>query len=263
MGVVENRMLLAEQGIHGFLRKVYGEDYVRTLPIALAHFCFRNGPVEDMHAAPEVGLTDEHMKTLNKYMVDKLGLFVACLACEDERALVRILTPQMLYGSHWDSPDLYEELLEHGFNPKRLEIQKRLLDSVNLQADAKGEADRPRLGGLSSNDAGGRLEPCPYCGSEILECKDETRLAHYIDHSDLGTNRAVAKAAEVPVGVVSDLQHCVKGKISETRKRQAKAVADCLHVPPEELFSRDPYRSKVRCLECGATTSLSVWNMRA
>lgn len=128
---------------------------------------------------------------------------------------------------------------------------------------AEDEAEGFRFGGLLPNKDGDHLEPCPYCGSEILERKDETRLAHYIDRSDLGTNRAVAKAAEVPVGVVNDLQHCAKEAMTGTRKRQAKAVADCLHVPPEELFSRDPYRSKVRCTECGATTSLAVWNMRA
>ena len=37
----------------------------------LAVYAFRNGPVEDMHANGQ--LSDEDMKTLNKYMVDRLA----------------------------------------------------------------------------------------------------------------------------------------------------------------------------------------------
>ena len=87
----EHRNLLEEQGIDGFLREIGGDDYVRTLSIALAHFCFRNGPIESMHADPGIGLTEERMKTLNKFMVDKLGLFLLLLSCEDAGAINSIL----------------------------------------------------------------------------------------------------------------------------------------------------------------------------
>jgi hypothetical protein len=40
---------------------------------AITHFSFRNGPIEDMHADRNKNITDEDMKVLNKYMVNRLA----------------------------------------------------------------------------------------------------------------------------------------------------------------------------------------------
>ena len=105
----EHRKLLEEQGIEGFLKQVgkdiYGNDknYIRTLSIALAHFCFREGPIEGMHGDTSTGLTDVHMEILNKFMVNRLGLFFLLLACEDEKSLNHVLYGYKTRGEHWDN----------------------------------------------------------------------------------------------------------------------------------------------------------------
>ena len=71
------------------LKEISGDGYVRDLAISLAHLCFRNGPVEDMHA--EGKLDDTDMMELNKYMVDHLGLFLLLLGLSDFSSLKRVL----------------------------------------------------------------------------------------------------------------------------------------------------------------------------
>ena len=47
------------------------KDNIDTISIALTHYLFRNGPVEDMHS--EGKLSQEDMKTLNKFMVNRIA----------------------------------------------------------------------------------------------------------------------------------------------------------------------------------------------
>lgn len=47
------------------------KDKIDTISIALTHYLFRNGPVEDMHS--EGKLSQEDMKTLNKFMVNRIA----------------------------------------------------------------------------------------------------------------------------------------------------------------------------------------------
>ena len=42
----------------------------------MTHYAFRNGPVEDMHANGQ--LSQQDMKTLNKYMVNRICWAVVC-----------------------------------------------------------------------------------------------------------------------------------------------------------------------------------------
>lgn len=77
---------------------------------ALTHYAFRNGPVEDMHADGK--LTQEDMKTLNKYMVNRLAGILS--AVYEERWLQLELLYGFLqnYGIDWDKAEPDAEELE-------------------------------------------------------------------------------------------------------------------------------------------------------
>ncbi len=274
---IEHRKLLEEQGIEGFLKRigkdVYGDDrnYIRTLSIALAHFCFREGPIEGMHGDASSGLTDARMEILNKFMVNRLGLFLMLLACEDERSLNHILAGYKMRGRHWDSPDLFGELERFGIDPDRPGLMRRLLrepdpspeyrdysqgfldEAIGLrQAHRKHHPDEP-------------LRECPHCGSEILRRDPRTKLAYYVSRSDLGCNKDVAKAAGAPVTVVSDLQKWTGEKVRDmTPKRQehVASIARVLDTPIELLLKFHPESSTIRCDDCGASAPWHVWNSR-
>lgn len=263
----EHKKLLEEQGIEGFLREIGGgDDYIRTLSIALAHFCFRNGPIESMHADMTTGLTDDKMKTLNKYMVDRLGLFFMLLSCEDKDALNAVLSFSKVCGTEWDDPNLAGELKRHGIPADRPHLMRQLLrgsdhNSAETRPSDGGEADDDQL--YIEHSPHEPLRECPYCGSEILRRDARTRLAMFVDRSEQGSNKAVGKAAGVPVPVVSELQHYTEGEMTPTRRKQVNAIAEVLRVSPKMMLSFHPEGSTVHCVNCGATARWIMWNERA
>ena len=135
--------------------------------------------------------------------------------------------------------------------------EKRLLCELNREAQIRGYDEQPQQ--YQGNGCPRRSSVCPLCGSDILRYENKSRLAHFVDKSDLGFNYAVADAAGVPKAVVSDLQKFNGGKMSEKKKLQAEAVAKCLGVPSDILFSLDPDRSTVTCMDCGMRVPLSTW----
>lgn len=48
-------------------------DNLTMISKAITHFSFRNGPIEDMHASPKNQLSQDDMKTLNKFMVNRIA----------------------------------------------------------------------------------------------------------------------------------------------------------------------------------------------
>lgn len=84
------------------------KENIDGLSKAITHYAFRNGPVEDMHG--EGKLTQEDMKTLNKYMVNRLaGLFTEIT--EGNWLRIELLYNfYQMYGTDWDiaEPDLQE-----------------------------------------------------------------------------------------------------------------------------------------------------------
>ena len=260
---IEHRDLLEKEGIEGFLREIGGDGYVRTLSVALAHFAFRNGPVESMHSNLDIGLTEERMKTLNKFMVNRLGLFFLLLGCEDKDSINSVLAFHKQCGGQWDDPDLVGELERCGIDPERISIMRRLLgkseQGPQRGSGAKGGNAGSSLYGRSPYEA---LRPCPHCGSEVLHRDPRTRLAHYVDMGRL-SNKTVARMAGVPVAVVGELQHYTEARPTAKRQEQAAAVAEALKIPAEILFSFDPCGSRVRCDDCGASAPWASWNVRA
>ena len=268
----DHKKLLEEQGIEGFLRRIGksnrpGEGYIRTLSIALTHLCFRNGPIESMHADITTGLTDERMKVLNKYMVDKLGLFFLLLSVEDEESLNAILAFGKQCGTDWDDPNLFGELRKHGISSERPYLMRQLLRGPEAKrgegSSDDSDKEKPLSGWFQEHRPDEYLKPCPFCGSEILHRDARTWLAYYVSRSELGFNKDVARAAGVPGPVVSELQHYSTAPMTSKRKSQVDSIARVLNVPAEIMLSFHPEGSTVRCDSCGATAPWPVWNDRS
>lgn len=83
-------------------RRLLADENFDRLAVGLTHYFFRNGPVEDMHADGQ--LSENDMKILNKYMVDRVAR-VLLLAKENRwLELELLLSFHMQCGSTWDKP---------------------------------------------------------------------------------------------------------------------------------------------------------------
>ena len=106
-----------------FIKKYFDENncstaksnYLKTqtdsekLAKSLVHFVFRNGVIEDMHADKTKNITDEDMKVLNKYMMDRMYYFIELLR-EDKWLEIEYLKAIFeIYGSDWDAPERIDE----------------------------------------------------------------------------------------------------------------------------------------------------------
>lgn len=81
-----------------------------TISKAIVHYIFRNGPVEDMHADGK--LSQQDMKTLNQYMMDRVATLITLFKNNDYMRLLLFLQSQQYYGSGWDAPTLQIEELD-------------------------------------------------------------------------------------------------------------------------------------------------------
>jgi len=82
--------------------RLLSEKNIATISIALTHYLFRKGPVEDMHS--EGKLSQKDMKTLNKYMVNRIAGLLEAIYAEDWLKLELILNAYSMYGTDWDKP---------------------------------------------------------------------------------------------------------------------------------------------------------------
>ncbi|MGO1818221.1 MAG: hypothetical protein ACTH0S_00895, partial [Senegalia sp. (in: firmicutes)] len=81
-------------------------DNINIISKAVTHFAFRNGPVEGMHAHPNNQLSEEDMKLLNKFMVNRLA-YVFTLIIEERWIEFDILVRKIygVYGHNWDDAE--------------------------------------------------------------------------------------------------------------------------------------------------------------
>lgn len=84
------------------------KENIDGLAKALTHYIFRNGPVEDMHADGK--LSQEDMKTLNKYMVDRIAGILTAVSDGEWLKLELLYGFYQYYGRDWDAaiPDKQE-----------------------------------------------------------------------------------------------------------------------------------------------------------
>lgn len=81
---------------------------------ALTQYVFRSGPVEDMHAAGK--LTQEDMKTLNKFMVNRLAGIITAICDGKWVHLGLLLASFEKFSTNWDPAEPDMELLEFVFH---------------------------------------------------------------------------------------------------------------------------------------------------
>lgn len=83
--------------------RLLADENFDRFSIGLAHYFFRNGPVEDMHADGQ--LSENDMKILNKYMVDRIARVLLLAKKGRWFELELLLSFHMQCGSTWDKPD--------------------------------------------------------------------------------------------------------------------------------------------------------------
>ena len=81
---------------------------LEQISLALTHFCFRNGPIEDMHASPKNRLPSADMEVLNKFCYDKIFTFLTMMQQNKVAELEAIIQHGLSCGSNWDKPEYRE-----------------------------------------------------------------------------------------------------------------------------------------------------------
>jgi len=84
-------------------REIFKEKNISTIAKAITHFAFRNGPIEDIHADEAKKITDEDMKRLNKFMVNRLAYVFSLIVKEEWVKLAHLIQlKDSMFGSDWD-----------------------------------------------------------------------------------------------------------------------------------------------------------------
>lgn len=107
---MHNHNLEIYRGINEDLKRSLMEKDVAEISKAVAHYVFRNGPIEDMHANGQ--LSDGDMKILNKYMNNRIATLLHLLKEQDWLRLALFLDSYKYYGTEWDKPELQIEELD-------------------------------------------------------------------------------------------------------------------------------------------------------
>ena len=81
---------------------------IDMLSKGITQFAFRSGPVEEMHARGK--LTQKDMKTLNKYMVNRIAGLLEVTSKGDFNNLIKVLSFYAGLSSDWNKvkPDIKE-----------------------------------------------------------------------------------------------------------------------------------------------------------
>lgn len=89
-------------------KRLLKRENIDVISKAITHFAFRNGPIEDMHANNQ--LSENDMKTLNKYMVNRIAGLLSAIADNNWLQLELLLSYYRFFGIEWDKaePDLEE-----------------------------------------------------------------------------------------------------------------------------------------------------------
>lgn len=96
--------------------RLFNKDNIDTVSIALTHYLFRNGPVEDMHSDGK--LSQEDMKTLNKFMVNRIAGLLKTMDNGEWLKLELLLDFYKLYGTNWDKPIADTDEIDAIYNNK-------------------------------------------------------------------------------------------------------------------------------------------------
>ena len=92
---------------YAYLKELFFEKVdVDLFARFVVHYCFRNGPVEDMHAQGK--LSQEDMKTLNKYMVNSVAELFELAMSGEWLKFYLLYAYNSINGKNWDKaePDM-------------------------------------------------------------------------------------------------------------------------------------------------------------
>lgn|SRR5690625_125626 len=98
--------------------ELFNEDNLSEIAIAVTHFIFRNGPIEDMHASSDKNISNKDMETLNKFMINRLAYVFQLLMNEKWDEFGILILANSLFGSDWD-----EAIPDNGGIGELLDIQ--------------------------------------------------------------------------------------------------------------------------------------------
>ena len=76
-------------------------ETIDMLSKGITQFAFRSGPVEDMHTRNK--LTQKDMKTLNKFMANRIAGLLTTISNGDISNALRVLTFYASLSSDWNS----------------------------------------------------------------------------------------------------------------------------------------------------------------
>ena len=76
-------------------------ETIDMLSKAVTQFAFRSGPAEKMHSSGK--LTQKDMKTLNKYMVNRIAGLLTTISNGDITNVLKVLTFYASLSSDWDT----------------------------------------------------------------------------------------------------------------------------------------------------------------
>ena len=250
-----------EATVDSLLRRVGGDDYVCTLAKSVTHLCFRNGPVENMHAAGKLDEAD--MMVLNKYMVDQLGLFFLLLGLADADSLMRVLRFHDQCGLDWDDPDIGTSLSRYCISHERINALIRSRLKITTRNDDAGISSLLNATTID-HDLDEDLAACPMCGSRVLIRDPRTNLSFVLSHNRrVCTNKALAKEAQVPLQLVTDMQFVERTTNPSAKQlERMKAVAEVLDASMDYIIAFNPFASTVRCDDCKTSAPWAVWNVR-
>lgn len=82
---------------------------------SLTHFAFRNGPIQDMHAEPNSQLSDDDMKKLNKFMVNRLAYAFQLILAEKWLEFHHLIVVNSAFGMEWDDAEVDDDGLSELF----------------------------------------------------------------------------------------------------------------------------------------------------
>lgn len=104
--------------------RLLNENNIDKISIALAHYIFRNGPVEDMHSKGK--LSQKDMKILNKFIVNRIAGLLKTINDEDWLKLELLLNYYSIFGNHWDKPIADTKEIDFSY--------ERFLENLSSQA---------------------------------------------------------------------------------------------------------------------------------
>lgn len=100
----------------------FDDKMINKLAKAMTGYCFRNGPVENFHAAK--CLTSEQMKELDIFMVDRLGFCLRLLSEQNFDDLDVLLGFHYVLCRNWNDVDF-------SVGDNELAELKRIADMAN------------------------------------------------------------------------------------------------------------------------------------